>query len=111
MNKPMYLVLSTQTGTSSAWAGAPNGGETGQMQVDYLRAYSSKPSGAADTPANPQLSDPQPATNAWVVGMEATRASAVSLDRLLMAATRSEQDLRHPGKSCDSREIRAFRAR
>jgi len=43
MNKPMYMVLSTQTGTSSSWAGAPNPGETGSMDVNYVRVYSSNP--------------------------------------------------------------------
>ena len=43
MNKPMYMVLSTQTGTSSSWAGAPNAGETGSMDVNYVRVYSNNP--------------------------------------------------------------------
>jgi beta-glucanase (GH16 family) len=47
MNKPMYMLLSTVVGTSSTWAGAPTPGETGQMQVDYVRAYSHNPNAAA----------------------------------------------------------------
>ena len=47
MNKPMYLVLSTVVGSASSWTGAPTPGETGQMQVDYVRAYSRGASAAA----------------------------------------------------------------
>jgi beta-glucanase (GH16 family) len=43
MNKPMYMVLSTQTGTSSSWAGAPNAGQTSSMDVDWVRVHSSDP--------------------------------------------------------------------
>jgi len=52
MNKPMYMVLTTLTGTSSTWTGAPNPGETGNMQVDYVRAYSSNPNAAVVAPDN-----------------------------------------------------------
>lgn len=47
MNKPMFMMLSTVVGTSSTWAGAPTRGETGQMQVDYVRAYSHNPNASA----------------------------------------------------------------
>ncbi len=43
MNKPMYMMLSTLTGTSSTWVGAPNAGETGGMDVKFVHAYSSNP--------------------------------------------------------------------
>ena len=43
MNKPMFMLLTSVVGTSSTWAGAPTPGETGQMQVDYVRAYSHNP--------------------------------------------------------------------
>ena len=51
MNKPMFMQLSTVVGTSSTWAGAPNSGETGQMQVDYVRAYSQNPNTASAAPS------------------------------------------------------------
>ena len=47
MNKPLYMVLSTQTGTSSSWVGAPNAGETGSMDVNYVRAYSNNPNASS----------------------------------------------------------------
>ena len=56
MNKPMYIVLSTQTGTSSSWAGAPKSGETGSMDVNYVRVYSSNPNA---TPASAQTTSAQ----------------------------------------------------
>ena len=43
MNKPMYMLLDTMTGTSGSWVGAPNAGTTTKMQVNYVRAYASKP--------------------------------------------------------------------
>ncbi len=46
MNKPMLMLLTSVVGTSSTWAGAPTPGETGQMQVDYVRAYSHNPNTA-----------------------------------------------------------------
>ena len=52
MNKPMYMLLSTITGTSSTWVGAPNPGQTGQMQIDYVRAYSRNPNAATAAPAS-----------------------------------------------------------
>ena len=61
MNKPMYMVLSTQTGTSGSWAGAPNPGETGSMDVNYVRVYSSNPNAASVAPNNPQPA-PAPST-------------------------------------------------
>ena len=61
MNKPMYMVLSTQTGTSSSWAGAPNAGETGSMDVNYVRVYSSK----TDSPAGSSTLDLQLSEDAW----------------------------------------------
>lgn len=51
MNKPMYVVLDTLTGTSDTWVGAPNSGTNSAMQVNYVRAYSSKPDAAAVTPS------------------------------------------------------------
>ncbi len=55
MNKPMYLQLSALVGTSSTWTGAPNAGETGQMQVDWVHAYAHNPnaSSAASSAASP----------------------------------------------------------
>jgi len=40
MNKPMYLLVNLAVGGS--WAGSPTG-ETGQLKIDYIRAYSSDP--------------------------------------------------------------------
>ncbi len=71
MNKPMFMMLSTVTGTSSTWAGAPNAGETGQMQVDYVHAYSSKPSAApaaAPAPSTPAASTSAASTSATGTG-------------------------------------------
>ena len=50
LNKPMYLLLSTMTGTSSSWIGAPNASSPSSMQVDYVRTYSRDPNAAAATP-------------------------------------------------------------
>ncbi len=63
MNKPLYMVLSTQTGTSGSWAGAPNPGETGEMDVNYVRAYSSNPNAASVNPQPPAQPTAPPATN------------------------------------------------
>ncbi len=63
MNKPMYMMLSTLTGTSSSWAGAPNPGETGQMDVNYVRAYSSNPSAASVTQSSPPPPQPTPTSS------------------------------------------------
>jgi beta-glucanase (GH16 family) len=49
MNKPMYLLLDTLSGTSGSWIGAPNPGETAQMDINYVRAYSSNPNAAGAT--------------------------------------------------------------
>jgi beta-glucanase (GH16 family) len=63
MNKPMYMLLSTVVGTSSTWAGNPTPGETGQMQVDYVRAYSHNPNAAAAPAASsPTASTPAAST-------------------------------------------------
>ena len=43
MNKPMYMLIDTMTGTKDSWIGAPNPGTTTQMQIDYIRAYAAKP--------------------------------------------------------------------
>ena len=58
MNKPMFMLLSSVVGTSSTWAGAPKPGETGQMQVDYVRAYSHNPNAAATAPAPSDAAQP-----------------------------------------------------
>ena len=60
MNKPMHMLLTSVVGTSSTWAGAPTPGETGQMQVDYVRAYSRNPN-AAPAPAAASSADSAPA--------------------------------------------------
>ena len=49
MNKPMYLLLDTLSGTAGSWIGAPNPGETAQMDINYVRAYSSNPNAAGAT--------------------------------------------------------------
>ena len=68
MNKPMFMMLSTVLGTSSSWAGAPTPGETGQMQVDYVRAYSHNPNASAT-----------PAPSSPAAAPAATEASTLSL--------------------------------
>ncbi len=62
MNKPMYVVLSTLTGKSSGWAGSPNSGTTGEMDVNYVRAYSNNPNAASVAPASPSPASPSPAS-------------------------------------------------
>ena len=68
MNKPMFMMLSALVGTADTWTGAPVPGETGQMQVDYVRAYSHKP----DTATSPAASSSK-------AGAPAAEASTLSL--------------------------------
>jgi beta-glucanase (GH16 family) len=49
MNKPMYMMLDTLSGTSGSWIGAPNPGETAQMDINYVRSYSSNPNAVGVT--------------------------------------------------------------
>ena len=58
MNKPMYMLLDTMTGTSSSWVGAPNAGTTTKMEIDYVRAYASKPDLSSGGSPNPGGSAP-----------------------------------------------------
>ena len=69
MNKPMYMVLSTQTGTSSSWAGAPNAGETGSMDVNYVRAYSNNPN-ATSVSTPPTTTAPNPGSAAGTSALD-----------------------------------------
>jgi len=76
LNKPMYMVLSTQTGTASSWAGAPVAGETGSMQVDWVRVHSSNPNAAgvapntaSSTPAAPAQASTPAATGTVTLGL------------------------------------------
>ena len=75
MNKPMYMQLSALVGTSSTWAGAPNPGETGQMQVDYVRAYSHNPN-AAPAPAASSATDAPAASSPAASSPAASTPSA-----------------------------------
>ncbi len=43
MNKPMYMLLSDMTGTSSSWIGQPASGTSTAMQVNWVHAYASNP--------------------------------------------------------------------
>ncbi len=52
MNKPLYVTLSTLTGKSGTWAGAPNPGVAGEMDVDYVRVYSNNPNAKSVAPDN-----------------------------------------------------------
>ena len=57
MNKPMFMMLSALVGTGDT--GAPIPGQTGQMQVDYVRAYSNNPNTATSAaPPPPEASTP-----------------------------------------------------
>ncbi len=78
MNKPMYMLLSTITGTSGSWVGAPSPGETGQMQIDYVRAYSHNPNSAVAAPASvtTPTSSPDASTTPNISG--ASNASATA---------------------------------
>ena len=61
MNKPMYMLIDTMTGTADSWIGAPKSGTTTQMQVNYVRAYAAKPdlsSGGSPDPATPVVAPP-----------------------------------------------------
>jgi len=73
MNKPMYMVLSTVVGTANTWTGAPTPGQTSQMQVDYVRAYSHNPNAAAA----PAPSAAAPSSN--VVAASGTSTLTLSL--------------------------------
>ena len=83
MNKPMYMLLSTVVGTSSTWAGNPNPGETGQMQVDYVRAYSHNPN-AAPAPAASSTTDASatssPADSSSAASTPSAGASTLNLN-------------------------------
>lgn len=81
MNKPMYMVLSTVVGTGSTWTGAPTPGETGQMQVDYVRAYSHNPNAAAA----PAASAATPAASAAAPSSDAAAASGTSTLKLSLS--------------------------
>ena len=64
MNKPMYMLIDTMTGTADSWIGAPQPGTTSQMQIDYIRAYASKPdlsSGGSPDPGGSTSPPPPPA--------------------------------------------------
>ena len=78
MNKPMYMLLSTLTGTSSTWVGAPNSGETGQMQIDYVRAYSHNPNSASAMTASAAPATTTP-TSTDASGATGTSALTLSL--------------------------------
>ena len=78
MNKPMFMLLSTVVGTSSTWAGNPNPGETGQMQVDYVRAYAHNPNAAAAPAASPAASTPAASTPAASTPAASTPATGTS---------------------------------
>ncbi len=67
MNKPMFMLLTNVVGSGNTWAGTPTPGETGQMQVDYVRAYSHKPDAA---PAAASPTDSTPAAGAGTLGLK-----------------------------------------
>ena len=79
MNKPMYMLLTTVVGTSGTWSGAPNPGETGQMQVDYVRAYSHNPN-AAPAASSPTASTPDAGTSTAPTASNAPAAGASTLN-------------------------------
>ena len=56
MNKPMYMLLSTMTGTSSSWIGQPASGTSTAMQVNWVHAYASNPYANGATPGTPAAS-------------------------------------------------------
>lgn len=51
MNKPMYMLLSNMTGTSSSWIGQPAAGTATSMQVNWVHAFASNPYTNGNTPA------------------------------------------------------------
>ncbi len=82
MNKPMYMLLTSVVGTSSTWSGAPNPGETGQMQVDYVRAYSHNPNAAAAPAASSTTAAPaasSPAASSPAAGTPSSGTSTLNL--------------------------------
>ncbi len=85
MNKPLYMVLSTQTGTSGSWAGAPNPGQSSAMEVNYVRAYSSNPNAASIAPSNSA-----PATAAAAVSAQAAPAPSNGSGSATLKLTLSE---------------------
>ncbi len=46
LNVPEYMILDLQAGAPGSWPGSPANGASGQLSVDYIRAYSSMPSDA-----------------------------------------------------------------
>ena len=51
MNSPMYMIANLAAGGN--WPGAVTPGSTGQMNIDYIRAYASGGDGSAVAPAAP----------------------------------------------------------
>jgi len=51
MHKPMYMLLSNMTGTSSSWIGQPAAGTASSMQVNWVHAFASNPYSNGSTPA------------------------------------------------------------
>ncbi len=51
MHQPMYMVIDTLSGTPGSWSGAATPGETAQMKINWVHAYSSNPYVAGATPA------------------------------------------------------------
>jgi beta-glucanase (GH16 family) len=58
MHEPMYILIDTLSGSPGSWAGGPVAGETAQMKIDYIRAYTSRP--ATDTACLPQSGPTSP---------------------------------------------------
>jgi len=101
MNKPMYMLINTLTGTSSSWVGAPNAGETSQMQVNYVRAYASKPDlSSGGSPVAP----PASATDTLQLSLteDAWQGDAqcvITIDGKAVGATQTITALHAQGKS------------
>ena len=79
MNKPMYIVFDTLTGTSDTWVGAPSSGTNSAMQINYVRAYSSNPNATPVAPGSGS-SAPAPAPDAPAAGGAGTLQLSLSED-------------------------------
>ena len=108
MNKPMYMLIDTMTGTSGSWVGAPKAGTASQMQVNYVRAYAAKPdlsSGGSPAPVStPASTAPLPATDTLVLSLseDAWKGDAqcvVSIDGKTLGGTVTVTASHAQGKS------------
>ena len=76
MHKPMYMLIDTMSGSAGSWVGAPAAGSSDAMQVDYVRAWSSKPDNGVAVPSSSPVPPPPPTSGAQAAA--ASVAAAVN---------------------------------